>query len=238
MTTLVPYSVEPRARHQVFRLSRCRPATPRSTPRFRLHRPDRHGGIALRERRGSPADRSAQRLDLRLDGPLLACIGLPPFEAGDELTDRGTRSSASSRPSRSQFALEGRSLGRRSARPHRRALTAWRTRSRSWGRSRRKTVSGWRNLRPREVRRRATPDEITERFMELDVNSRLPGPRHVREDPVAQRPSNFGGRPSTCCEGLPRVAVGEHAQVSLALERRRSQRSPSARSRRSSPSTS
>ena len=32
LTTMVPYSVEPRARHQAFHgLPRCRPATPRST---------------------------------------------------------------------------------------------------------------------------------------------------------------------------------------------------------------
>ena len=108
-------------------------------------------GNRLRERGGSPADRSAQRLDLRFDGPLLACIGREAFEAGDELTDRVhevigvvTAFPESVAPSKVDHSVDDLlvRIGE---------LDSVEDAIAFLGRSPRKTASGWRNL-PRPSR--------------------------------------------------------------------------------------
>ena len=177
MTTLVPYSVEPRARHQAFHgLLREMPTGDAAfDAAFRVA-----GLIAMGESPFASAEvrqRIAAHNDwiFTFDGPLLACIGREAFEAGDELTDRVhevigvvTAFPESVAPSKVDHSVDDLLVRIGELDSVEDAIAFLGT------------------LTPEDRQRLAqsptplakfadvrTPDEITARFMELDVNSRL-----------------------------------------------------------------
>jgi hypothetical protein len=175
LTTLVPYSVEPRARHQVFKGLEMPTGDAAFDAAFRVA-----GLIAMGESPfASPEvrQRIAAHNDwiFSFDGPLLACVGLPAFEEGDELTDRVhevigvvTAFPESVAPSKVDHSVDdllvciGELDSVEDAIAFLGTLTA---------EDRQRLAQS-----PTPLAKFAdvkTPDEITARFMELDVNSRL-----------------------------------------------------------------
>ena len=175
MTTLVPYSVEPRARHQVFKHLEMPTGDAAFDAAFRVA-----GLIAMGESPfASPEvrQRIAAHNDwiFSFDGPLLACIGREAFEAGDELTDRVhevigvvTAFPTSVAPAQVDHSVDDLLVRIGELDSVEEAIAFLGT------------------LTPEDRQRLAqsptplakfadvrTPDEITARFMELDMNSRL-----------------------------------------------------------------
>ncbi len=175
MTTLVPYSVEPRARHQVFKHLEMPTGDAAFDAEFRVA-----GLIAMGESPFASAEvrqRIAAHNDwiFSFDGPLLACIGRSHFEEGDELTDRVhevigvvTAFPASVAPAQVDHSVDDLLVRIGELDSVEDAIAFLGT------------------LTPEDRQRLAqsptplakfadvkTPDEITERFMSLDMNSRL-----------------------------------------------------------------
>ena len=175
LTTIVPYSVEPRARHQVFKGGEMPTGDAAFDAAFRVV-----GLIAMGE---SPFASSEVRQRIAahddwifsFDGPLLACVGLPDFETAEELTDRVhevigvvTAFPESVAPSKVDHSVDDLLVRIGELDSVEDAIAFLQTLSQD---DRQRLAQS-----PTPLAKFAdvtTPDEITERFMSLDMNERL-----------------------------------------------------------------
>ena len=176
LTTMVPYSVEPRARHQAFHgLPEMPTGDAAFDAAFRVA-----GLIAMGESPFASAEvrqRIAAHNDwiFSFDGPLLACVGRPDFKTPDELTTRVheaigvvTAFPESVAPSKVDHSVDDLLVRIGELDSVEDAIAFLQTLSQD---DRDRLARSPTPLaRFADVR---TPDEITERFMSLDMNERL-----------------------------------------------------------------